>query len=90
MHTEMLVKEIFNFQDGRTVFVGDISGDDKFIRECDCEIFIDDILFSTVHIEGEMLPCNTNSKLRSISTTSKIDTSKLPYKYKSVKIRCSI
>lgn len=87
MQFEMLIEEIFNFQDGRTVFIGSIAGDEKFIKECDCEILIDGQFFSKIHIEGEMLPCNSKSKLRSISTVNKIDVSKLPYKSKSVKLR---
>lgn len=51
MHFEMSIKEIFNFQDRRTVFVGDISGDDKFIKECHCEILIDGQFFGKIYIE---------------------------------------
>lgn len=88
MKFEMLIKEIFNFHDGRTVFVGDIFGNNEFIKECDCEILIDGQFFGKIHIEGEMLPCNSKSELRSVSTSSKIDVFKLPYKNKPIMLRC--
>ena len=88
MEFEMLIKEIFNFQDGRTVFVGDISGENKFIKSCNCELIINDQLFSKIHVEGEMLPSGNKSGLRSLSTTDKINISEVPYKRVTVILRC--
>ncbi|MEK6731345.1 MAG: hypothetical protein AABY34_04120 [Pseudomonadota bacterium] len=87
MQYEMLIKEIFKFQDDRIVFVGEVVGEEKFIKGSQCEILIDDQFFCRIHIEGEMLPCNSKSELRSISTLDKIDVSQIPYKSKLVLLR---
>jgi hypothetical protein len=37
---EMAVAEVFAFESGRTVFVGEISHGPKFIPACDCELIV--------------------------------------------------
>lgn len=46
MQYEMLIKEIFKFQDDRIVFVGEVVGEEKFIKGSQCEILIDDQFLS--------------------------------------------
>lgn len=89
MKFSMLVKEIFNFQDGRIVFVGVVSDGPSFIKSCECEIYLDNKYFSKVIIEGEMIAKGNQSKLRSLSSTDKIDISKIPYRDVEVRLICS-
>lgn len=89
MQFEMLVEDVFNFDDGRTVFVGFISGQSMLIRKCDCDLVADGALLRQVHIEGEMIACRKMSRLRSLSTTETIDKTKIPYKSAKVLLRCS-
>ena len=89
MKFSMLIKEIFNFQDSRIVFVGEINEGINFIKSCECEIYINDIFFSRVNIEGEMIAKGNQSSLRSLSSTDKIDTSKIPYHHAEVRLICN-
>ena len=84
----MLVKEIFNFQDGRIVFVGEIAGENSFIKSCVCGLFADNKLLYKIHIEGEMIANDSQTKLRSLSTTDKINTANIPYHEKIVLLKC--
>lgn len=84
----MFIKEIFNFQDGRIVFVGEIDEKIGFIKLCECEIYINSMLFSEVNIEGEMIAKGNQSNLRSLSSTDEIDISKIPYRLAEVILIC--
>lgn len=73
---EMKVEQVFKFGGGRAVFVGRITGTEKFIKTSRCDVFINDVLYSSVEIEGEMLPERaTQLGVRSISTKTPIDVS---------------
>ncbi len=89
MKFSMLVKEIFNFQDGRIVFVGKIHAGLSFIKSCECEIYIGNKYFSKVNIEGEMIAKGNQSNLRSLSSPDKIDISKIPYRQVEVRLICN-
>lgn len=89
MKFSMLVKEIFNFQDGRMVFVGGISDGPLFIKSCECEIYLNNKYFSKVNIEGEMIAKGNKTNLRSLSSTDKLDTSKIPYHEIEVRLICN-
>jgi hypothetical protein len=52
---EMKIIELFHFADGRTVLVGPIEGNVKFIRPCKCELLVDGVPRSVIQIEGEMI-----------------------------------
>ncbi|MDR3490905.1 MAG: hypothetical protein P4M12_02540 [Gammaproteobacteria bacterium] len=80
----MLIKEIFNFQDGSIVFAGEISGESNFIRECVCDLFVDNQLVTKVLIEGEMITKGGKINLRSLSTKNKINIAIIPYHDKNV------
>jgi hypothetical protein len=51
----MRVVDVFRFADGRSVFIGPVEGDVKFIRPCKCELLVDSVLSSFIQIEGEMM-----------------------------------
>ncbi len=53
---ELKMVDLFRFADGRTVLVGPVEGDVKFIRSCKCELLVDGVPKSIIHIEGEMMP----------------------------------
>lgn len=66
---EMKIIELFRFVDGRTVFVGSIEGDVKFIPPCRCELLVDGVPTAALQIEGEMIPDRTSpAGYRSVST----------------------
>ena len=90
MKFSMVVKEIFNFQDGRIVFVGEVYDGPNFIKACECEIYIDNKFFSKVIIEGEMIAKGNQASLRSLSTIDKIDVSKIPYQKDDVRLICNM
>jgi hypothetical protein len=89
MRFSMIVKDIFNFQDGRIVFVGEIPGEINFIKTCACELFVGDNFFSIVHIEGEMIAEGRRRNLRSLSTLDKINITNLPYRNQNVWLKCN-
>lgn len=88
MKFTIIIKEIFNFQDGRIIFVGDIYNGPNYINKCTCDIFIEVKLFSHVLIEGEMIAKGNTTNLRSLSSLDKIDKSKIPYRDVEVKLIC--
>ena len=66
---EMKITDLFRFADGRTVFVGPIEGDVKFVPPCRCELLVDGVPTCAIQIEGEMIPNRTSPEgYRSIST----------------------
>jgi hypothetical protein len=69
----MKIAEVFHFADGRSVLVGPIDGDVKFIRPCKCELLIDGVPTAIIQIEGEMMPDRSSAKgYRSVSTRDAI------------------
>ncbi len=65
---EMSIDEVFNFADGRTVFVGAMTGDD-IVTTTECTIEIDEVVVAELQVEGEMLPNQkSDANVRSIST----------------------
>jgi hypothetical protein len=73
----MRIADVFHFADGRTVFVGPIDGDVKFIRPCKCELLIDGVPTSIIQIEGEMMPDRSPAKdYRSVSTRDAVSLSR--------------
>ena len=57
---EMKIIDLFRFADGRTVFVGPIKGDVKFVRPCRCELLVNGVPTCAIQIEGEMIPDRTS------------------------------
>ncbi len=88
MNFVMIIKEIFNFQDGRTIFVGEINDRPHHIKKCNCKLYVANKLYGEIKIEGEMIPRGTQSQLRSLSSLDKIDISKLPYKDIEIRLVC--
>lgn len=52
---EMRIADVFKFGDGRTVFVGPITGSTNFVHACTCELTVDGAKRGIVQIEGEMI-----------------------------------
>jgi hypothetical protein len=64
------VVEIFRFADGKTVFVGPLHGDAKYVPPCNAELVVNGHTVGVVHLEGEMMPNGRHPKgYRSLSTT---------------------
>lgn len=82
----MIVKEIFFFQDGRTVFVGEVDTQQDLIKPCICDIYVEGYKYSTLYIEGEMIPNKKFINHRAISTTDNINVNSLPFKTNQVEI----
>lgn len=90
---EMAAEDTFFFQDGRVVFAGHIqfSGPEKVIRECDCEIILDNQVKADLRIEGEMRPLGWPgevSSTRALSTTDPIDLVALGLERGCFTLRC--
>jgi hypothetical protein len=89
MSFTMVVKEIFNFQDGRVVFVGDVYDGPGYIKNCNCDLYVGNKFLRKINIEGEMIASGKQSSLRSLSSTEKIDTSSIPFRDVEVRIVCN-
>lgn len=71
---EMDVVDVFNFEDGRTVFVGTVAVGPAYISACDCELTIAGDVVARFRIEGEMIPLKrAPNHLRSVSTNEEVD-----------------
>ena len=71
---EMALADVFAFEDGRTVFAGEIIIGPNYIPPCDCELLIGETPVARFRIDREMLPLNkTEQKLSSVSTTDPVD-----------------
>ena len=68
----MKVVDVFRFQSGRTVFVGE-TAEPEFIGPCLCELVVDGVRTATFRLEGEMFHPSATSGLRSITTAEQID-----------------
>jgi hypothetical protein len=88
-HFEMAVRDVFGFDEGRTVFVGKISQGPEFIRACKCELLVAGVPVARFMIEGEMIPMRKEQKnLRAVSTIEKIDSDLVQGFKKHWKLRC--
>ncbi len=66
---EMRIADIFRFADGRTVFIGPIDSESKFVGPCLCELVVDGVHRSTIRLEGEMVPSGQHPEgFRSVCT----------------------
>jgi len=71
---EMVVNDVFAFEDGRTVFAGEVTSGPNYIRSCDCELLIAGEPVGRFTIEDEMIPSRKAQKhLRSVSTVERVD-----------------
>ena len=69
MDFEMIVDEVFVFNDGRTVFAGQVLSGPSFIKACKCELYSNEIRVNIFELEGEMMPLRkTRHKVRAVST----------------------
>lgn len=70
---EMQIVDLFQFRDGRAVFVGRISSSAPVIGACTCRLLVDGVERATIHVEGEMIPNGTHPEgHRSVSTTEPV------------------
>lgn len=84
----LIVKDIYTFRDGRTIFVGEIPEAPQFIGSCNCDLIAEDRRILTLTIEGEMLPNNRpDPQERVVSTTDPIDVADLS-SLKQLRLSC--
>lgn len=71
---ELKVLDVFRFQDGRTVFVGPVQSETKYISRSQADLVVDGHVVAIVELEGEMIP-NGRHPLgyRSVSTIDAVD-----------------
>ncbi|MGB2591527.1 MAG: hypothetical protein WBG02_02320 [Candidatus Acidiferrum sp.] len=91
---EMTVEDTFFFQDGRVVFAGRIEfcGPEKVIRECDCEIVLNNQIKAPLRIEGEMRPKRwpgVVSSTRALSTRDPINLEAVGLERSGFTLRCT-
>lgn len=89
----MRIEDVFEFADGRTVFIGTPQGAAAFIEACDCELWIGGVKVATMRIEPEMLPLRRRRDgLRAVSTTTSItaDWDQIRNKSAEAWIRCGM
>jgi Immunity protein 35 len=68
---QMDIVDIFQFADGRTVFVGEVTGGPIFITKCRCSLWLGEKYLQEIEIEGEMIPsqqATAPTSLRSVSS----------------------
>jgi len=70
---EMVVKDVFAFEDGRTVFAGEVTSGPAYIKSCDCELLIAGQSLAKFRIEEEIPLRKTNPNLRALSTIGSVD-----------------
>jgi hypothetical protein len=86
--SELQVAEVFRFEGGRTVFVGKLLGEEKYIPPCRAELLVNDNIVAVIHVEGEMLPNGEHRPgLRSVSTIDELDLSITPVTDTDVRLR---
>jgi hypothetical protein len=64
----MLIRDMFAFQDGRTVLVGPVEGMEEYLPAATCEIRVQGQIRATVRVEGEMIPYSGDHRQRAVST----------------------
>lgn len=85
---EMAVKDVFAFEDGRTVFAGEVTSGPNYIRSCDCELLIAGAPVAKFKIEDEMMPLHKAQKnLRSVSTIESVDVALVRHSKGQCKLR---
>lgn len=68
----MEIEQVFQFSEGRTVFVGSIKGNVAFIRSCEC-VLVCKGQKTKLRIEGEMIPERSLRKgLRAVSSAEQL------------------
>lgn len=69
----MNVHDVFLFEDGRSVFAGDVVHGPAFISSVKCELVVEGVPIGRFDIEGEMIPVPRSSKMRAVSTMAQVD-----------------
>jgi hypothetical protein len=69
---EMIVHDVFSFANGRTVFVGEVTGP-AYIRDCESDLIIAGTHRSRLKLEGEMTDPNPETGWRSLSTVEHVN-----------------
>lgn len=73
--TEMKVEKVFRFQDGRTVFVGEVAPQGAAIKAGRAELWSGDRKLEEFAIDGEMIAERKAAReKRSVATTAKVQT----------------
>lgn len=86
---EFTVKDIFNFQDGRTLFSGELKEHADNLAPCKGEIQIDNTLFKVIDIEATWVTGEKgieNPLFKILSTTETIPKKDLLYEEGRVRI----
>ena len=69
MALEFVVGDVFSFEDGRTVFTGRLLGESPYLKPCQADLLVDDIVICSLSLEEEMMPLHRKDRLvRSLST----------------------
>jgi len=85
---ELKVVEVFRFPGERTVFVGTLEGNAKFVPACDADLIVDNRPLASLHLEGEMVPDKAHPLgYRSVSTTDTVDVGALSPGRQNVRLR---
>lgn len=71
----MKVTDTFRFENGRTVFVGELETESSTIPACDCDILVNNEVKVSLRIDGEEIPRGNQTPNRAISTSQPIDLS---------------
>jgi hypothetical protein len=75
---EITVDDVFRFEGGRTVFVGEVKQGPNYISSCDCELLLGDTCVAKIRLEGEMIPLKkTRMSLRAVSTLDTVDVDRI-------------
>lgn len=53
---QLEVQELFQFEDGTTVIVGEYTGSDAPIGQCEAQVIIDGVFFTSIRVTGERMP----------------------------------
>ena len=69
----MMVKDVFRFSDGTTVFAGNVLEGPKFIHAGQFELKIDGKLLGLVHLDGERMSGTGQPGIRSIGITQPLE-----------------
>jgi len=73
---ELRVRDVFQFANGQTVFVGPVEGSSSYVGPQTCELLVDGARRQVLQLEGEMLPDpRRDNGYRSVSTKDKVDLS---------------
>ena len=86
---ELQVSDVFNFEDGRTLFSGKLKEQVTSLTACEAELQIDEKVFTILAIEGNWMPGKkglSNPLFRTVSTTENVNKAELPYKEGRVRL----